>query len=151
MVALAFLEGGIQLVPDLSLIIHIGLILLMIWVLNRTFFKPINKVLEARSKSRGGHSTEADELLSKAREKRAAYDKEMFEARNEGYQLIEKERKKAVDARQEKIAKVKDEVAALMESEQSVIAGETESARKEVSTEAEKLAEKIASNILKTA
>src|SRR6476646_5574329 len=43
-------EGSIQLFPDGTIFIHISLILLMIWVLNRTYFRPVNKVIESREK-----------------------------------------------------------------------------------------------------
>jgi F0F1-type ATP synthase membrane subunit b/b' len=49
---LAFAD--IQLVPDGTILIHIALILLMIWLLNRTFFRPINRVIAAREKNKGG-------------------------------------------------------------------------------------------------
>ena len=58
MVVLAFAEGGaIQLVPDGTIFIHIALILLMIFILNRTFFRPVNRVLDARERNKGGRSS----------------------------------------------------------------------------------------------
>ena len=50
----------IQLFPDGTLFVHIAIILEMIWILNRTLYRPINRVLEAREKSKGGHSSEAE-------------------------------------------------------------------------------------------
>lgn len=149
MIALAFLEGGIQLVPDGTIFIHIALILLMIWILNRTFFRPINKVLEARAKSRGGHSSEAETLIKQAEEKSAAYEKQMLDARSKGYQAIEKERSKAVEAKQQQVNAVKEEVSQLIETEKAAITQQVEEARKSISSDAETLAAKIASNILK--
>lgn len=149
MIALAFLEGGIQLVPDGTIFIHIALILLMIWILNRTFFRPINKVLEARAKSRGGHSSEAETLTKQAEEKSAAYEKQMLDARSKGYQAIEKERTKAVAAKQQQVNAVKEEVTQLIETEKAAITQQAEEARKAISSDAETLAAKIASNILK--
>lgn len=149
MIALAFLEGGIQLVPDGTIFIHIALILLMIWILNRTFFRPINKVLEARSKSRGGHSSEAETLNKQAEEKSAAYEKQMLDARSKGYEAIEKERTKAVTAKQQQVNAVKEEVSQLIETEKAAITQQAEEARNAISSDAETLAAKIASNILK--
>ena len=41
MFVLMFAEsGGVQIVPDLSIFVHMAMILIMIWILNRTFFKP---------------------------------------------------------------------------------------------------------------
>ncbi len=147
MVVLAF-AGSIQLIPDGTLLIHIALILLMIWILNRTFFRPINKVIESREKHSGGRNSEALEILNKVRDKDAAYDSAIREARNEGYKLIEKQRTKAVDKRQKKIETVKEEVVTLLTTEKDEIAKQTETARQEINQEAKKLAEKISTNLL---
>jgi F0F1-type ATP synthase membrane subunit b/b' len=146
MIVLAF---QIQLVPDGSLLIHITLILLMIWILNRTFFRPINKVLESRSKNSGGRNIEAQEILNQVQDKNTTYDSAIRESRNEGYELVEKQRAKAVAKRQKKIDSVKEEVATLLATEKGTIVEQTEQARKEINKEAKKLAEKISSNLLK--
>ena len=77
---LAFAES-IQLFPDGTLFIHIGIILLMIWVLNRTLFRPINRVIESREKNKGGHSSEALGILKDVGEKEARYSGEMLDTR----------------------------------------------------------------------
>jgi len=81
MFLLAFAES-IQLFPDGTLFIHIALILLMIWVLNRTFFRPINRVLESREKHKGSHGSEAEAILSDVNEKQAKYNQELLDARS---------------------------------------------------------------------
>ena len=100
MVLLAFQE--VRLVPDGTIFIHIALILLMIWALNRTFFRPINRVIESRERNKGGRSSEAQEILKNVGEKQSRYEAAMLEARNEGYGLIERERTQAIADRQEK-------------------------------------------------
>lgn len=139
----------IQLIPDGTILIHIALILLMIWLLNRTFFRPINKVLESREKNSGGRSGEAQEILNQVREKNAAFDAEIRDSRSEGYALIEKQRSKAVAKRQKKVEAVKEEVAALLATEKDSIAQQTAEAKSTITAEAQKLAEKISANILK--
>lgn len=147
MAILAF--AGVQLIPDGTLLIHIALILLMIWLLNRTFFRPINKVIESREKNSGGRSTEAQEILHQVQTKTAAFDSAIRETRTEGYELIEKQRAKAVAKRQKKVEGVKEEVAALLATEKEAIAQQTAEAQKAITTEAKKMAEKISANILK--
>ncbi len=145
---LAFAET-IQLFPDGTLFIHVGLILIMIWVLNRTLYRPINKVIEAREKSKGGHSSEAVGILSDVQEKEGRYNREMLEARSEGYGLIEKEQNAAVSERESKLAKAKAEVAEKMESGKAEIQKQTEEAQLAIRTDAEKIADSIAASILK--
>jgi F-type H+-transporting ATPase subunit b len=148
MYLLAFAET-IQLFPDGTLFIHIGILLFMIWVLNRTLYKPINKVLEARERNKGGHSTEAEALLSEVEQKEARYNKELLEARSKGYELIEREQKGAAAAREKKLAEVKAEVAASFEAGKAEIERQSADARKAIGTEAEKMADSIAAGILK--
>ena len=63
MTFLAFAENSIQLVPDGTLILHIVIILVMVFVLNATLFKPINRILEEREKRTRGRSGEAQDIL----------------------------------------------------------------------------------------
>ena len=148
MVLLAFAES-IQLFPDGTLFIHIALILLMIWVLNRTFFRPINRIIQSREKHSGGHASEADSILSDVSAKQAKYNQELLAARSEGYELIEKERMAAIDGRQSKIAAAKSETAATLDAERRQLQQEAAEARSIIASEAEVMAERISSNILK--
>lgn len=151
MVVLAFAEGGIQLLPDGTILIHIAMILIMIWVLNRTFFRPINKVIEAREKDGVGGVSEADRILSEVERKNAELEAKMLAARNKGYELIEQERRAAVQQREEAISNVKAEVEAKSTSDFASLEKQTAAARAAIEEEAEKMADKISANILKTA
>lgn len=149
MVVLAFAEGAVQLVPDGSILIHIALILLMIFILNRTFFRPINRVIESREKNKGGRFGEAEEILHQVAEKNAHFESVMREARLEGYNKIEAERNAALAEKQSKVETVKSEVEQKMATEKDEIARQTDAARRQIAAEAKVLAEKISSNILK--
>ena len=149
MVLLAFAEQSIQLFPDGTLFIHIALILIMIWVLNRTFFRPINRVIESREKHRGGHGSEAEGIMSDVTEKQARYNRELLEARSEGYELVEKERTAAIQARQQKIAEAKAATAASLAAGKGEIVQQAAEARTVIAKEADVMAEKISSSILK--
>ena len=144
---LAFAES-IQLLPDGTLLIHIALILAMIWILNRTFFRPVNKVIETREKNKGGHSTEADTLMQQVSEKQERYNREILETRSQGYELIEKEKAEAVDLRNSAIATVKEEVAQKFAQEKEELEKATAAARAVLAKDAEAMAEKISSRIL---
>lgn len=148
MLFLAFAES-IQLFPDGTLFIHIALILLMIWVLNRTFFRPINRVIESREKHKGGHGSEAEAILSDVSDKQAKYNQELLAARSEGYSLIEQERSAAVAERQSKIAAAKTATAEALDAGKQEVRQQAAEARTIIAKEAEVMAEKISSNILK--
>jgi F0F1-type ATP synthase membrane subunit b/b' len=139
----------VRLVPDGTLLIHIALILIMIWILNRTFFRPINRIIESRERNKGGHSSEAEEILKGIGEKQSRYDAAMLAARSEGYELIERERAQAIANRQERIGAVKEEVAGLVARENQELDKQTSVARATIAQEAEKMADRISSSILK--
>lgn len=141
----------VRLVPDGSLLIHIALILIMIWVLNRTLFRPVNRIIEARERNKGGHSSEAQEILKSVGEKQARIEAAMLEARSEGYELIERERAQAVAARQERIGAVKQEVEQMVARENQELDAQARQAQATLAAEAERMAERISANILKQA
>jgi F0F1-type ATP synthase membrane subunit b/b' len=150
MAVLAFAEGSaIQLVPDGTIIIHIALILLMIYILNRTFFGPINRVIEARERKSGGGLSEAEEILSTVREKNVQYEAALRGARSEGYQLIEAERLAAVADKESRVGSVREETAAKLAAEKESVAKQTEAARARLAAEAQTMAERISTSILK--
>lgn len=140
---------AIQLFPDGTLFVHVALILLMIWVLNRTFFRPIGRLLESREKHKGGHGAEARSIRNEASEKQAKYQQELLAARSEGYNLIEKQRSAVVEARMGKLAEAKAETARIVSEGKQRVEQETAEARSTIAKEADALAEKISSNILK--
>lgn len=145
---LAFAES-IQLFPDGTIFIHIALILAMIWLLNRTFFRPINRVIESREQQKGGHGSEAVNILKQAGQKESEYSKAILDARSQGYDFIEKEHSAAVAIRDEQIAATKIELSERVATEKTAIEQQTLDARSTIASEANALAEKIASNILR--
>jgi F0F1-type ATP synthase membrane subunit b/b' len=146
---LAFLESSIQLFPDGTIFLHIALILAMIWLLNRTFFRPINRVIEAREKQKGGHGSEAENILHSAGGKEAEYNKAILNARSLGYELIEKEHTAAIAARDQALSVAKAEASAQLDDERLSIKQQSAEARASIANEADSLADKIAADILK--
>jgi F-type H+-transporting ATPase subunit b len=152
MFVLAFAEGGgIQLVPDGTIFVHIALILLMIWVLNRTLFRPINRILASRDKNTGGRSGEATQILNQVASKEVIYNSNLRDVRTESYEMIEAQRGQAVAVRQGRLDSVKSEITDLVSREKIGVETQFVAAKNDLATDAEKLAEKISSNILKTA
>ena len=140
---------SIQLFPDGTIFIHIALILFMIWVLNRTFFRPVNRVIESREKFKNVEGGEAGSIKAEAAEKEARYNRELLEARNEGYALVEEQHRKLVRAREKKLAETKTETDEKVSAAKSEIERGATEARAAIGTEAEKLADEIAATVLK--
>src|SRR5437763_16004785 len=90
----------IQLFPDGTIFLHIAILLGMIWILNRTLYRPINRVLEAREKSKGGLGGEAAEILERVEKKESRYSRELLETRSHAYEMVEKEQREASEERE---------------------------------------------------
>src|SRR6478672_13557269 len=135
---------SIQLFPDGTIFIHIALILLMIWVLNRTFFRPVNQVIESREKFKNVEGGEAGSIQNEALEKEAAYNRELLEARSQGYAYVEKEHAKLVRARDKKLAETKSEISEKVTAEKVELDRQTQEARSTIGADAQTLADQIA-------
>ncbi|MBX7060999.1 MAG: hypothetical protein K1X52_05020 [Pyrinomonadaceae bacterium] len=143
------LFAAIQLFPDGTMLVHIAIILVMIWILNKTLFKPIYAILDAREKNKSHHGGEAGAILEDVAAKEAVYTSEIRDARNEGYKLIEERHNTAVAVRTEALGMAKEETAATLDAGRSDIERQTNAARLEIESGAEKMADHIAATILK--
>jgi F-type H+-transporting ATPase subunit b len=147
MILLGFAENPV-LVPDGTIVLHIIIILVMVYVLNATLFKPINRILEERERRTRGRSGEAKGIIREVEEKLASYERALRDARSEGYRLMEQERAEAMRERQLKVDAVHEEVGRLAEEEKSVIQAQTEEARAVLLRDAGAIATEISSHIL---
>src|SRR5918911_2463096 len=121
MIFLGFAENSIQLVPDGTLFFHIAIILVMVFILNHTLFKPINRILEEREERTRGRSGEARDILRRVEEKLRHYENALREERAEGYRLMEQVRAEAMLKRQESLNVVREEVSQLIAGEKNSI------------------------------
>jgi F-type H+-transporting ATPase subunit b len=148
MVCLALAEGSIQLVPDGTVFLHIAVIILMVYVLNATLFRPINRILaEREARARRGTGAAADTLRD-VETNLNRYEESLRAARAEGYRLLEQERAEALRVRQEQLSGVRAEVEQLVARERGALQQQTEQARATLSTEARRIAAEIGSQIL---
>lgn len=143
------LIAAIQLFPDGTMFLHIAIILVMIWILNKTLFRPINNVLAARERNRAHEGGEAGMILEKVAAKESTYTSEVRDARNRGYQIIEERHNAAVAHRTEAIGKTKEETAATLEAGRAEIERQTAAAESELRSGAELMADHITATILK--
>lgn len=148
MIFLALVENSIQLVPDGTLFLHIAIILIMVFILNRTLFKPINRILEERERRTRGRSGEAHEILQRVEEKAANYERSLREARAEGYRLMERERAEAMNERQIKLNTLREEVNQTIAVEKELIRNQAEEARRTLEADTRNIAAQIGSQIL---
>ena len=145
---LALAENSIQLVPDGTLFLHIALIILMVFVLNATLFRPINKVLEERERRTRGRSGEAQDILGRVESGLRQYETSLREARLEGYHLLEAQRAEAMSARQAKLGALREDLRGLVEEQRSSILAQADAARNTLAGDAQRLAAEISNQVL---
>ena len=148
MLLLLFAESSIQLVPDGTLFLHIALILFMVFLLNATLFKPINRILEERERCTRGRSGSARETLREVEEKLTSYERTLRDARTEGYRLMEQQRAEAVGERQARLAALREEMSASVALEKDAIREQSEAARATLGRDARVIAKDISEQIL---
>lgn len=145
---LGFAENSIQLVPDGTLILHVILILIMVYVLNATLYKPINQILASREKRTRGRLTEAQEILRKVESQLAQYERSLRQARSEAYALAEAERSEAMKERQQKLNEMRERLAQSVAAEKQTIQAQADEARATLATESHRIAFEIGSRVL---
>jgi F-type H+-transporting ATPase subunit b len=144
----AFAENAIQLVPDGTLLIHLLLVVAMVVILNRTLFRPINRVLAEREAQTSGSLNETKKLQTDLENSLARYERGLREARISAYQLIEKERTKALKQRDLHIVQVKEEIRSLVSEQKAEIERQAQEARQSLALESVQHAIRIGSQIL---
>jgi len=145
---LGLAENSIQLVPDGTLILHVLIILVMVYVLNATLFKPINKILAARDQRTRGRLSEAQEILKSVSEQLANYERQLRLARGEAYAFSESERGAAMSERQTKLNEMRQQLSESIAQEKQAIAQQADEARGTLEVESGRLAREIGARVL---
>ena len=142
-------EASIQLVPDGTLLLHLVVIFFMVFVLNRTLLKPINRILAEREKQIGGRISEAQRLSAEAEEKMRNYQTALRDARTDGYRLLEKERAAGLKEKDEKVRQHREQLSQKVAKEVDSIQRQQEKVRAELETQADSMGVLISSQILR--
>ena len=147
-IVLGFDENSIQLVPDGTLVLHVLIILVMVYVLNATLYKPINQILASREKRTKGRLTEAQEIIQSVTDKTSDYERSLRQARAEAYAFAEAQRAEALKERQQKLNETRTELVQSVTAEKGKIEQQATEARASLEVESRRLAAEIGSRVL---
>ena len=142
-------ETSIQLVPDATLLLHLFMVAIMVFVLNRTLLKPINQILAEREKQITGHLTEAQRIAAETQDKRRKYNEALREARTEGYRLLEKERAEGLKQKEEKLRQHREQLSKQVATQLETTRQQQQSVKGELETQAAAISNLISSQILR--
>jgi len=142
-------ETSIQLVPDGTLLLHVLMVAVMVFVLNRTLLKPINETLAERERQISGRLKEAEALAAETDEKLRKYNATLREARAEGYRLLEKERAAALKEKDEKVRLYREQVSKNVAAQIDQTRRQEQQVRGELESQAAVVSDLISSQILR--
>ena len=151
MTFLGFAENSIQLVPDGTIFLHIAIIVLMIFILNTTLFRPINRILAERERRTHGGTGEARDILQRVAASMNRYERSLRDARAEGYRLLEQERTQALAERQTQITSLRAEIESSVAEQKTMLGEQSRQARATLEADALKIATDISQQILNRA
>ena len=142
-------EAQIQLVPDATLLLHLVLVVVMVFVLNRTLLKPINDILSEREKQITGRLKEAEAMAAESQEKLKQYNETLREARTAGYRLLEKERAASLKEKEQQLRQERDELSQKVSSQIDQIRKQEQAVKGELEAQAATIGNLISSQILR--
>lgn len=139
----------IQLVPDGTLLLHLLMVAVMVFILNRTLLKPINQILAERERQVEGRIREAETLAAETEEKLRQYNASLREARTKGYRLLEKERAAALKEKDEKVRQYREQMSKTVAAEIESTRQQEQKVREELETQAATIGDLISTQILR--
>lgn len=142
-------ETSIQLVPDGTLLLHLLLVGIMVFVLNRTLLKPINEILAERERQITGRHREAAKLVGESEEKLRRYNEALHEARVDGYKLLDKERAEGLKQREQELLQYREKMSREVGEQIEATRLQEESAKRELEAQAASISDLISSQILR--
>jgi F0F1-type ATP synthase membrane subunit b/b' len=141
-------EASIQLVPDGTLLLHLLIVGIMVFVLNRTLLKPVNQILAEREKLIAGRRAEAESMATERQDKLQKYNDALHDARVDGYKLLEKERAAALKEKEEKIRAYRDEMSKAVKAQVEATRKQEQTVKSELEVQAATMGELISAQVL---
>jgi len=146
---MVLLEASIQLVPDGTLLVHLLMVAIMVFILNRTLLKPINQILAEREKQVAGRLEEAQRLEAEREQKLKKYNDALRAARVDGYKLLEKERAEGLKAKDEQVRLHREQTSREVATQLETIKRQEQSVKQELETQAASISSLISAQVLR--
>ena len=146
---MVLLEASIQLVPDGTLLVHLLMVVIMVFILNRTLLKPINQILAEREKQVAGRIEEAQRLEAEREQKLKQYHDALRAARVDGYKLLEKERADGLKAKDEQVRLYREQTSRQVAAQLETIKRQEQSVKQELETQAASISSLISAQVLR--
>ena len=123
-------------------------VVLLTYLLNSLFFKPVGKVVEKREEFVRGNISEAKKKLIEVEKLEADLQNQLLEARSEAAQIVNEAEKDSERLYKEAIESANSEANTIKENARLEIETQTSSARDQLSQQAEALSELIVNRLI---
>jgi F-type H+-transporting ATPase subunit b len=133
---------------DYSLFIQIVNFVVLIFILNAIFYKPIRKILLERKKKIQGYEEGIQQLHDDAAESEKTFQKTVGEAKTKGFQEKEALRQAGQEEEQRLLDEINEKAQADLEAVRAQIAKDAEAAKVSLRGETEAFSAAIAQKIL---
>jgi F-type H+-transporting ATPase subunit b len=140
------LEGGV--LPDLSVLVVIGAILILAVVLDRVLLKPLLRIMEARQSAVKSALQAAESATATAQAATAEFDAKVAAARADTYRQMDERRRAAQTYRAELLSATRQEVESELASASAHLEAQAADARARLEKDAEALGVEIADKVL---
>jgi F0F1-type ATP synthase membrane subunit b/b' len=135
-------------IPDLSVLWVIFFVLLLTAIVNSLIFKPLLRVMDARTGAIQKAKHMANEAAAKAQHASALYETKTSEARAEVYREMDAARKVALERRAELLSLTRKEADETRADAAARIQTAADSARAQISSDARSLSQAIVDRVL---
>ena len=123
-------------------------VVVLTYLLNSLFFKPVGKVVEKREEFVRGNITEAKKKLAEVEKLEADLQNQLLEARSEAAQIVNEAEKDSEKLYKEAIDLANNEANTSKENARLEIENQTSSAREQLSQQADALSELIVNRLI---
>ena len=138
-----------EIFPNWTTIPIVFFLIILTFILNRLFFRPLGKILAERDRKITGAKKEAEEIRRISQEKATAFEQRLRDARREADLGIAKVKADAVGEKNNLVSSQKKSAEQMISDARADIRNKTEEALKILERQTETIAEHIASHILK--
>ena len=135
-------------IPDLSVLWVIGFVLLLVVLLDRLLFTPLQRIMRERQGAIDSARRLADDSAARAAQASAEFDEKTKAARAEIYRQMDEQRRKALERRTELLKATRDEAEANIAEGRARLQSEIKAAREQLTKDAESLGAAISDRVL---
>lgn len=137
--------------PHLPTLISVALAaLVLIAILDRWLFRPLNAILDERRERVEGARAELEQARETHEERLAEIEAQLADARREAYSIREDAQRRGRQRRDELLQEARQEARQELDSAKQEIAAEVASAKESLEDEASRVAEQIAGRLLES-